>query len=268
MTATASPTATAHETFESCAVFYDELTAHHNYAGLTDTLEELISAHGHPGRRVLDLACGTGKSGLEFAARGYTVTGCDISAAMLARARSKSADVEFLEADIRAVPALGEYDLVTCIDEPVNYLLEPEEVAGAFASAARNLRPGGLLVFDVNTLHTFRTIFARDECLEQEGWFFAWRGRGSADDEEGCVSGFAIEAFRESEPGCWQRLTNEHRERHYPPALIVELLDGAGFACESVHGMTLDGRLHSPADEHAHTKFFYVARNRNRSEGR
>ena len=42
------------------------------------------------GRRLLDVACGTGRSFLPMLERGYDVTACDISPAMAARAREKS----------------------------------------------------------------------------------------------------------------------------------------------------------------------------------
>lgn len=250
------------ETFAGCAAFYDALTAHHDYEDVADIVERLIGEYGHPGRRLLDVACGTGKSFLPFLGRGYEVTACDVSREMLARARAKAENrARIVLADMRELGTLGEFDLVTCIDEPVNYLLERAEVAGTFAGVARNLRPGGLLVFDVNTIHTFRSIFARDECYEQEGWLFVWRGEGDGRTEPGGTSGFAIEAFTERAPGCWERHTNRHTERHYPTAEIEALLADAGLEPLGVWGVTPDGRPHAAPDEHSHTKHFHVARN-------
>ena len=254
----------AAETFGACASFYDALTAHHDYEDLTDTIERMLSAHGHPGRRLLDVACGTGKSSLPFVRRGYAVTACDLSPEMLAHARAKATaaglDVDLLVADMRALPALGEFDVVTCIDEPLNYLLSPDEAARAVESAARNLRPGGLLVFDVNTLHAFRSIFARDECYEQAGWLFVWRGHGAPDAEPGVRSGFTIEAFSETAPGCWRRVTNAHLQRHYPADEVAGFLSAAGLESVAVYGMAPDGVLDPHPDEDRHTKRFHVAR--------
>ena len=50
-------------------------------------------------------------------------------------------------------------DLVTCLDDAVNYLLDADELHDALTGMRRNLRPGGLLVFDVNTLATYRSVF-------------------------------------------------------------------------------------------------------------
>lgn len=259
----------AAETFAGCASFYDALTAHHDYEDLTRTLEGLLDRHGRPGPKMLDVACGTGKSFLPFWRRGYDVTACDLSPEMLAHAREKSGGaVALLEADMRDLPELGSFDFATCIDEPVNYLLAPEDVGSAFASVARNLRPGGLFVFDVNTLHAFRSIFSSDDCYEQEGWLFVWRGHGDGTAEPGLRSGFTIEAFTETGDGTWERRTNQHLQRHYPTVQIAELLAAAGLEHLGAHGMSPDGVLDPVADEDRHTKTFHVARKETRSPRR
>ena len=71
---------------------------------------------------------------------------CDVSPAMVERARVRhpeGADA-VLVADMCSLPDLGPFDLVTCLDDAVNYLLDPDDLLAAFRSAARNLRPGGL----------------------------------------------------------------------------------------------------------------------------
>lgn len=259
----------ARQSFSGCAPFYDALTAHHRYDDLTDILERALSEHGHPGRRMLDVACGTGKSFLEFARRGYEVTACDISPEMLATARRRAhGAARIVLADMREMPRLGSFDLLTCIDEPLNYLLEASELDAALAGFARNLRPGGLCLFDVNTLQAFRTVFARDECYEQEGWLFIWRGHGDGEMEPGGRSGFTIEAFTEPAPGHWVRHTNQHLQRHYPIAAMRAALERAGLEPLRVYGLTPDGRVHRVPDEDRQLKLIYVSRKRTGVERR
>jgi SAM-dependent methyltransferase len=251
----------ARETFARCAPFYDSLTAHHDYEDVADMIEAILERHGRPGRRVLDVACGTGKSFLPLVGRGYDVTACDISPEMLAHARAKvNGDTALVEADMRSLPHLGEFDFVTCIDEPINYLLEQDEVERTFASVALNLRPGGLLLFDLNTLHLFRTSLTRDECYEQEGWLFVWRGHGSASTAPGECSGFTIEAFTERPGGGWTRLSNQHLQRHYPAGDVPRLLARAGLERVGLYGIAPDGTLDPHPDEDRHMKLFHVAR--------
>ena len=53
---------------------------------------------------------------------------------------ARRARAELLVADMRDLPELGTFDLVTCIDEPLNYLTAGE-LETAFASAAARLAP-------------------------------------------------------------------------------------------------------------------------------
>ena len=57
-----------------------------------------------PGDRVLDACCGTGDLALAAAAAGGRVTGFDFSERMLARARQKSSEIEWVRADALALP--------------------------------------------------------------------------------------------------------------------------------------------------------------------
>jgi malonyl-CoA O-methyltransferase len=97
-------------------------------------------------RRVLDVACGTGRHSVWLDAAGARVTGVDASEEMLAIARSKPSNVTWLRADLGALPvADASFDLV------VNALVMEHvaDIAPALAEAERVLVPGGALVLSV-----------------------------------------------------------------------------------------------------------------------
>ena len=81
----------AERTYEAMAPVYDDFTAHHDYEGWLADLLKALEQHGLQGKRLLDVGCGTGKSFMPMLPRGWEVTGCDISAAMLGLAREKTA---------------------------------------------------------------------------------------------------------------------------------------------------------------------------------
>src|SRR5215217_2039457 len=158
---------------------YDLLTAGYAYGPWLAAIERLAHRHGLTGRRVLDVGCGTGKSFLPLARRGYRVTACDISPEMLAEARRAAPDdVRLVEADMRDLPDLGRFDLVTCLDDAVNYLLGDDDLTHALGSMARALAPDGLLIFDTNTLRTYRNDYTGAQVVETEDVFVCWRGDG------------------------------------------------------------------------------------------
>jgi demethylmenaquinone methyltransferase/2-methoxy-6-polyprenyl-1,4-benzoquinol methylase len=67
-----------------------------------------------PGDDVLDACCGTGDLALAAARAGGRVTGLDFSEAMLARAREKSSEIEWVRGDLLALPFEDEsFDAVT-----------------------------------------------------------------------------------------------------------------------------------------------------------
>jgi SAM-dependent methyltransferase len=248
--------------YDCIAPFYDRFTAAYAYEPWIAAIEERAFAHGLRGRRALDLACGTGKSTLPLISRGYEVRGCDISEEMIRRARQKLPELAdaFSVADMRHLPELGEFDLVLCLDDAVNYLLDDAELEAAFAGVAGVLAPGGIFAFDVNSLLTFRTSFAETEVREDDDLLFAWRGEGSPALQAGEGASATVEIFAQRGDGLWQRHTMRHVQRHHPRQAIQSALDNAGLECCAVYGQHRGAILEDQADEESHIKLVYLAR--------
>jgi SAM-dependent methyltransferase len=247
--------------YEALAPHYDAFTAHHDYARWTTTLEGLARAHGLRGRRLLDVACGTGKSFLPFLDRGYEVSACDISPRMVALAAAKAGDRARLEVhDMRTLPRMGAFDLVCCLDDSVNYALGADELEATFAGLARNLAPGGVVVFDANSLFAYRTFFASMTVLAGDGLVLVWEGHAGADFAAGDLAQATLEALARGPDGSWRRERSAHHQRHHPRATVESALRRAGLAAAGVHGMRLDGSTTDDFDELGNSKAVYIAR--------
>jgi SAM-dependent methyltransferase len=159
-------------------------------------------------------------------------------------------------ADMRRLPVLcARADLVTCLDDAVNYLFDPGELRAAFQGMRANLRPGGLLVFDVNTLATYRSLFC-----EGARW-------GDGRDEY-----VAVGEPRVVEPGglfattlqAWRgdTLLAESRQvqRHHGADELRRELRAAGLEPLELYGSAADGSPERPPDEQRHVKTVVVAR--------
>jgi len=249
----------AAETYERLAPFYDELTREHNYEAWTSALERAALRFGVSGRSLLDVACGTGKSFLPFMRRGYAVTACDLSVEMAALAAAKAPGANVFVADVRTLERVGSFDLITWLDDSVNYLLDQGELEAALGSLAANLAPDGVLVFDVNTLSTYRSTFARDMTLEGPGLLLAWRGGCDGSEGPGCLAELVVEAFSEVDPGVYERVTTRHLQRHHPRSAVEAALAAAGLAAVAVLGQLPDGSLDERAGELDHHKLVYLA---------
>lgn len=242
----------AQRTYEAMAPVYDAFTGHYESEEWIADLIKVLEGLGLSGKRLLDVGCGTGTSFLPMLAKGWEVTGCDISPAMLELAREKSGGgVQLSVADMLELPEFGEFDLVWALDDAVNYLLSPDELRQALAGMRANLAPSGLLLFDVNELRAYRTFFAEDTVVEREGRRLVWRGLAAPDVPPGSI----CESQMEIAPG--EVLT--HRQRHFPEAQVQAALVGAGLECLAVYGHGLDGIPTQPLAP-THTKAIYIAR--------
>jgi SAM-dependent methyltransferase len=244
--------------YEAFAPYYDAYTAESNYETWTEHVLDLARGLGLPGNTLLDLACGTGKSFVPFLDRGFDVTACDLSGAMLAEAARKAPDAKLIQADIRDLSAVGCFDLVTCFDDALNYLLEEADLVLALETIARNLSPAGVALFDLNTLLAYRTTFARDSVTVRDGTVFAWRGESSTEAAPGCRADALIHIFTPRSGGCYDRIDVRHAQRHFPPERVLALIARANLECLGVHGVEDDARLQTEMDEMRHLKVLYA----------
>lgn len=244
--------------YERLAPVYDHFTDGYDHDGWVGRLERIARNHGASGHRALDVGCGTGKSFAPLLERGYDVWACDLSPAMVARARRcDGIDPErVLVADMRELPELGAFALVTCLDDAVNYLLTDDDLAAAFASVARLLAPDGVYLFDANTLATYRAGFAARATFERPLAGAIWRGETAEPIEAGtlCTASIELSGGRDG-----RNDLSRHVQRHHTERAIRDALTSAGLACRAVLGQSTGGVLHEDADEDAHTKLVYVA---------
>lgn len=124
---------------------------------IEEAYERIAALVAAPGKRILDIGCGTGGVSLACAARGATVTGIDIDAGMLEVARRKTVpaagQAEFLElaaAEIEDVFAEQSLDaVVSCLAMSE---MSAEEQDYALRIAYSRLRQGGMIVIADETI--------------------------------------------------------------------------------------------------------------------
>ncbi len=243
------------EAYDTWAPVYDAFNRRYLFEQWTNRLMERAVEAGIGGRRLLDIACGTGMSTVPMLDRGWNVTGCDISTRMLEIAREKIGDrAHLLEADMRDLPNFGEFDLVWAINDPLNYLLDVEELEAAFDGMHRNVSPDGVVLFDMNTLVTYRTFFSNELVVDQRGQKLIWQGKLSPEEVSPGV--FAEATF---EAVGADGLAHVHRQRHFSQEEILAALGKAGLECVAIFGEQ-DGELSPGLDENLHTKGVYLAR--------
>jgi SAM-dependent methyltransferase len=138
------------QVFDAMAGAYDELEPwyEHLYRALHAILEtSLAPPPGASGRRALDAGCGTGFQTTLLARLGYETHGIDLSPGLLAVARDRLAQTSLVLGSIEALPYRDrQFDAVSCCGSTLSLVDDP---ARAIAELARVLRPGGLLLAEV-----------------------------------------------------------------------------------------------------------------------
>jgi SAM-dependent methyltransferase len=245
----------AREAYDAYAPAYEDFNRGYMYERWTGRLLAKAEEAGLQGKRLLDVACGTGLSFVAQLDRGWEVTGCDISPAMLEIAKERFGDrARLLVADMRELPDLGEFDLIWAINDPLNYLLSVEELVATFEGMRRNLAPEGIALFDVNTLVTYRTFFSEEIVVEEKGRQLVWEGKLSPEEVS---PGLIAEAHFEEAGKSGS--AHVHRQRHFSESEVLASLEQAGLHCIALYG-ELEGDLSEGLDEDTHSKAVYLCR--------
>ncbi len=210
------------EPFSLLAEVYDAIMSDVEYGAWADFILDVALGAGSEVRSILDLGCGTGNSSEPFIEAGLAVTGVDLSAEMLAVARTKFPEATFVQADFTAFKLSETFDLVVSVFDSLNNLLDPRDFRRCAERVLGHLKSGGLFIFDVNTTVGLRNLWEDDRA---EGWvddvYYLWTH--SFDEETGLAKVVAY-----CEKGA-RSFTEVHLERPYDPAELRTLLAAAGF---------------------------------------
>ncbi|MBQ3533274.1 MAG: class I SAM-dependent methyltransferase [Oscillospiraceae bacterium] len=231
--------------YDALAANYDALTGDVEYEKRADFLEKLFRRSRIPVHTVLDLACGTGTMTWILTGRGYEMIGVDGSEEMLAAAMSKSGSVEgiapvFLHQSMPRLDLYGTVDGAICCLDSLNYLTDPKDVQRTFDRLRLFIAPGGVLIFDINTVEKLRALDGQVFLDETEESYCVWRPeyrRG--------ICTYYMDLFQLADDGSWERSLEIHRERAYTVEELTAWLKAAGFGEIRTYG---DMKLRRPGE--------------------
>lgn len=134
--------------YQEFAQFYDTLMG--DGSSRSARILEAIDSFEIDATALLELGCGTG-SVLEGLVSIQTLVGLDASAEMLSAATAKVPSAELVLGDMTDFDLGATFDVVACVFDTVNHLVNYEAWESLFEGVAGHLRPGGLFIFDLNT---------------------------------------------------------------------------------------------------------------------
>jgi SAM-dependent methyltransferase len=205
--------------YDVFARFYDAVEG--DAAERAAYVRALIERHCSGARSVLELACGTG-SILAQLRPDFDVTGLDVSAPMLEVAEAKLPGVRLVPADMTDFDLDTRFDVVLCVYDSINHLLDFELWRAVFARAHEHLNDCGVFLFDVNTERRLAGLCEHPPVVHSFG-----RGHLLVMDvqPEICgVVGWHIRIFERERDGRYRLHDETISEVSFPRAQIAEAL--------------------------------------------
>lgn len=232
--------------YEVFADFYDALADNVDYAVLSKTICSLLARYGLNRGLLLDLGCGTGTLSVLLSKAGYEVVGADISPDMLAVAQEKAfaagQNILFLCQDMTRLDLYGTLDAVVCTLDALNHLPSRAAVEEALRRVSLFLNPGGVFIFDANTLYKHREVLGNNTFVyDTDEVYCVWQNELQTDKKTVDMTlDFFIPAS-DDEP-LFARESEQFTECAYSGTEWEEMLQNAGFTVLGV----FDGYSENP----------------------
>lgn len=241
----------------SFASVYDVFTDGVDYKTRADYICEGLARYGISEGTILDVACGTGSLSEQLLKKGFDIVATDVSVNMLGIAKEKLAPYGdkalLLCQDMCELDLYGTVDAAVCSLDSINHLTEEEDVQSAFDSIGLFIRPGGVFVFDVNTVYKHTDVLADKTFVYEDdnNTFLVWQN--SECDETYTVEMY-IDIFSEDEKGKYDRQTDFIVERAYSRQFIEAALENSGFSVLGVFG----DLKNSPPEKNEERMYFFA----------
>jgi SAM-dependent methyltransferase len=141
---------------------------HHEAAHFSDALIAYLQPE--PGCRIADIGCGEGRFSIQFAQKGFDVTGVDIAANRIEKALLHEANnLHFFVHDMRQPLYVNYFDLSLNLFTSFGYFDTERDHLKAAQSIAIGLKEGGRLVIDYLNIEWVLQQMKAQETIERSG---------------------------------------------------------------------------------------------------
>ena len=223
--------------YNSFAKYYDVLMRDVNYSARAKYIYSLFLKFGKVPTLLLDLACGTGSISNEFAKKGVSVIGVDISDEMLsvaqAKSKDKNLDVMYLCQPAAELDLYGTVDGAVCTLDSLNHITDYSEFCEVFVKVSLFLEKDSLFIFDMNTEYKHEKELADNTFVIEEGDVYCvWQNFYTPKDK---ITDITLDFFERSGDK-YIRSSECFSERAYSDGEIEYALNKAGLKLEAVLG--------------------------------
>lgn len=219
------------EAYTSFAAVYDTFMSDTPYDSWCDYVCRLLQDYGVSGGLLVELGCGTGNLTRRLAAKGYDMIGVDLSAEMLELACRKEAEANagilYLHQDMRSFELYGTVKAIVSICDSLNYILTEQELLQVFRLINNYLDPGGIFIFDLNTIYKYQTVIGDTTIAEnRESGSFIWE---NVYDQKEQLNEYDLTLFIKEADGRYRKHQETHYQRAYSLEVVRRLLETSGL---------------------------------------
>lgn len=217
------------ECYKDLSYLYDELIYDDiDYKEISDYIMEKYHEYGNGNLLYLDLACGTANVSTYVGKNFKETFLVDFSEDMLMEASTKMLKekirFKILLQDMTELNLNRKFDLITCVLDSTNYILDDEGVKNYFQGVYDHLNDGGVFIFDINTSYKIKEVLGNNTfTYNTEEIFYSWENSLENDIVEMDLTFFV------KEDSHYKKFEEFHRERAYKEDEIEAILSNIGF---------------------------------------
>jgi ubiquinone/menaquinone biosynthesis C-methylase UbiE len=244
------------DSYNKFANLYDQLIYEDiNYNSISDFILELCKNNNINYEYYLDLACGTGNVAAILGKNFKNIFLVDSSESMLINAdkkfREERMKCKIVCQDMSELALNRKFDLVTCVLDSTNYILDVEDLKNYFLSVKKHMSENGIFVFDINSYYKLSEILGNNIfTYNSEEIFYTWENIFEDEIVEMNLTFFVKNGE------LYERFEEIHEERAYNEDFIESVAKDAGFQIIGKH----DGYKNSSVEQDSE-RIVYVLKN-------
>ncbi|MCR5368312.1 class I SAM-dependent methyltransferase [Eubacterium sp.] len=253
-------------TYSKFALVYDNLMDNIPYDEWTSYLKKLLDNYDINEGIIAELGCGTGNITERLAEYGYDMIGIDNSPEMLDIAMQKGAANKssslYLCQDMREFELYGTVRAVISLCDSINYITDKDDLVTIMRLVNNYLDPGGLFIFDFNTLHYYRDVVADNTIAEdRDDISFIW---DNYFDEDTNINELALSLFVKDKESESDDIYKKYSELHLQKAYTLDEIKEA-IAASGLEFITAFNAFTSNAPDEDSERIYIIAREKGKN---
>lgn len=222
--------------YSSFARVYDLFMDNVPYEKWAKDIRDILYSENIKEGLLCDLGCGTGTLTELLADMGYDMIGIDNSYDMLDVAMEKKYssgnDILYLCQDMREFELYGTVKAVISRCDSLNYILNTSDLKEVFRLVNNYLDPGGLFIFDMNTLYKYKNVLGKNTFAEaRDDASFIWDNIYNCDKR---INEYDLNLFLKLEEDIYKRFEERHVQKAYTLEEIEFAIKSSGMTLEKV----------------------------------